>query len=245
MMDEYEKEFLAKLPDQFIVYRGHQSINRSGYSWTLSYWRAKWFSQRFNQSRQGVVQAIVKKENIIAVLLGRSEYEIVVAPEKLESIKTVRKSLRAPWMDAVKSLFVEQYRLGKRVSFHGPWHWEKVEKNALALAKATKGADKIVAQLFALIHDSQRFNEDEDPQHGHRSAAYAEELFKAGKLEITKDQLVVLMEACKYHNDGELSTDPTIGVCWDADRLDLTRVGITPDPRYLSTQAGKDLLWRI
>jgi uncharacterized protein len=33
---------------------------------------------------------------------------------------------------------------------------------------------------------------------------------------------------------------PTIGVCWDADRLDLTRVGIMPDPEFFSTAAGKE-----
>jgi hypothetical protein len=30
--------------------------------------------------------------------------------------------------------------------------------------------------------------------------------------------------------------------CWDADRLDLGRVGITPDPRRLGTKAGRNLL---
>ena len=244
MMDDDEKEFLNKLPNEIVVYRGHQFINRLGYSWTLSYWRAKWFSQRFSQKQHGIVQATIKKENIIAVLLGRNEYEIIVSPNNLE-VQPIRKPRRLPWMNEAKDLFVSQYRLGKSVSFHGPWHWEKVEKNALTLAKATKGADKVVAQLFALIHDSQRFDEGEDPEHGRRAAVYAEELFNAGKLQITKSQLDVLMEACKYHNDGSTSNDPTIGVCWDADRLDLMRVGITPDPNFLSTQAGKDLLWRV
>lgn len=246
MMDEKETQFLATLPDEFTVYRGHQYRNRLGYSWTLSYWRAKWFAQRFGQPRQGVVQARVKKSDIIAVLLGRNEFEIVASPKKLQDIATVRKTAkRAPWLEAAKKEFEKVYVLGVHRSFHGPWHWEKVEKNALALAKATPGADKTVAQLFALIHDTKRENEDHDPEHGHRSAAYAERLFKQGKLEITKDQLVVLMDACKFHNDGQVSDNPTIGVCWDADRLDLTRVGIIPDPALLSTKAGKELLWRI
>jgi hypothetical protein len=245
MMDEHEKDLLARLPEQFTIYRGHQIRNRLGYSWTLSYWRAKWFAQRFQQKRQGVVQATVKKENVIAVLLGRNELEIVASPHKLENIQTIRKSKRPTWLEKAKLEFEAGYALGRHASVHGPWHWEKVEKNALALAKATPKADKTVAQLFALIHDTKRVNEDEDPEHGHRSAAYAERLHKDGKLEITKDQLGVLMEACKYHNDGTVSDDPTIGVCWDADRLDLTRVGIIPDPKLLSTQAGKDLLWRV
>ena len=31
----------------------------------------------------------------------------------------------------------------------------------------------------------------------------------------------------------------TIQTCWDADRLDLGRVGITPDPSWLCTEAAK------
>ena len=40
------------------------------------------------------------------------------------------------------------------------------------------------------------------------------------------------------HTDGTISDDPTIGCCWDADRLDLPRVGMQPDPALLSTEAA-------
>jgi hypothetical protein len=33
--------------------------------------------------------------------------------------------------------------------------------------------------------------------------------------------------------------NPTIGCCWDADRLDLSRVGIEPDTELMSTDAGR------
>jgi len=248
MMDDSEKDFLSKLPDEFTIYRGHQSKNKSGYSWTLSFWRAKWFANRFKQAGAGVVKATVKKKDIVAVLLGRNEFEIIVSPRNLK-IQPVRKTMKRPdWLEAAKDEFEKIFSLGlgrrnSHLSVHGPWHWEKVEKNALFLASNTPGSDKVVAQLFSLIHDTMRENEDEDPEHGHRSAAYAKELFDQGKLEITEDQLAVLMEACKYHNDGKVTDDPTIGVCWDADRLDLTRVGIIPNPDLLSTKAGKELLW--
>ena len=32
----------------------------------------------------------------------------------------------------------------------------------------------------------------------------------------------------------------TIQTCWDADRLDLIRAGITPDPNHLCTAAAKE-----
>jgi uncharacterized protein len=36
-------------------------------------------------------------------------------------------------------------------------------------------------------------------------------------------------------------SDPTLAVCLDADRLDLGRVGITPDPLRLSTSTAKSI----
>jgi hypothetical protein len=47
-----------------------------------------------------------------------------------------------------------------------------------------------------------------------------------------------LFEAVVEHNSGLRTTDPTIAVCWDADRLDLHRKGIWPDARFMSTQEG-------
>ena len=37
-----------------------------------------------------------------------------------------------------------------------------------------------------------------------------------------------------------VSDDPTTGACWDADRLNLWRVGITPAARLLSTTEARD-----
>ena len=42
------------------------------------------------------------------------------------------------------------------------------------------------------------------------------------------------------HADGTVSSDPTVGACWDADRLDLPRVGITPRPELFSTEAARN-----
>ena len=47
--------------------------------------------------------------------------------------------------------------------------------------------------------------------------------------------MLLLVEACRYHSDGIVDAHPTIQACWDADRLDLGRVGIRPDPRFLCT----------
>jgi hypothetical protein len=242
MMDSTEVEFLQKLPDEFTIYRGHQGINRLGYSWSLSYFKAKWFSQRFNSKKAAVVSALVQKKDVIAVLLGRGEFEIICEPLNLQNIKTITKTRkRKDWIETALQKAKIGFKL--RQSYHGLWHWEKVEKNALALAKATPGCDPLVVQLFALLHDCRRENEDHDPEHGIRAAEFVKSI--KDDLEINESQLTKLIEACQNHNDGKVSSDPTIGVCWDADRLDLTRVGIIPDPNLLSTKAGKDFLWKI
>ena len=49
-----------------------------------------------------------------------------------------------------------------------------------------------------------------------------------------------LETACREHSDGRLHGDLTVRTCWDADRLDLGRVGIRPDPDRLSTPHARD-----
>lgn len=49
----------------------------------------------------------------------------------------------------------------------------------------------------------------------------------------------LLAFACEEHTNGGISPDPTVGVCWDADRLNLWRVGIRPNPRFRSTEAAR------
>jgi uncharacterized protein len=50
----------------------------------------------------------------------------------------------------------------------------------------------------------------------------------------------VLRSAVAEHADGQTTDNPTVAVCWDADRLNLWRVGHAPDERLLSTVAARD-----
>jgi uncharacterized protein len=127
-------------------------------------------------------------------------------------------------------------------SDHGPDHWKRVEANGLVLAKET-GADVMVVRLFALFHDSRRENEFTDPEHGRRGSSYAREL-RGIHFQINDAQFDLLETACIWHTDGKHHLDPTIGTCWDADRLDLGRVGIIPDPKYMSTDLGRRMALR-
>jgi uncharacterized protein len=51
----------------------------------------------------------------------------------------------------------------------------------------------------------------------------------------------LLKEAIRLHTSGLTTKEPTIGTCWDADRLDIGRVGMTPDDKYMSTEVGKGM----
>jgi uncharacterized protein len=124
-------------------------------------------------------------------------------------------------------------------SLHGPAHWRRVERNGLLLATRT-GADVAVVRLFALFHDSRRENDGTDQGHGARGAEYAVSL-RGKEYELSDDQLEILRFACIWHTDGEHHADPTIGTCWDADRLDLGRVGIIPEAKFMSTAFGREI----
>jgi uncharacterized protein len=60
-------------------------------------------------------------------------------------------------------------------------------------------------------------------------------------LDIDPEQFSKLKFAIEHHNNGLVSEDPTIGVCWDADRLDLPRVGIKPVADMLSTPHARSV----
>jgi uncharacterized protein len=119
---------------------------------------------------------------------------------------------------------------------HGIHHWARVRRNGLAVGRAS-GADLDVVELFAFLHDSRRENEAFDPLHGERGARLARELH--GRFfELGEGRLALLEEAIRDHSAGLVHSDATIQTCWDADRLDLGRVGIRPAPRFLSPVAA-------
>ena len=122
---------------------------------------------------------------------------------------------------------------------HGANHWGRVRHHAVTIAK-TRGADLLVVELFAFLHDSQRQDEWSDPRHGSRGADYARSL--QGRIfDLKPAQLDQLTHAIRHHSGGEVSTDVTIQSCWDADRLDLGRVGIKPDARFLSSDGVRHI----
>lgn len=138
--------------------------------------------------------------------------------------------------------------LGRRMvlpmthSDHGVEHWARVATNAVRLAEHL-GADPTVAVLFGALHDSARINEFEDPEHGARAAdVWARHMHPWARL--TDTQVEHLDRAIRDHSDGFLNGPTVVQACWDADRLDLWRVGTVPDPDRLCTAAAREMLSR-
>lgn len=121
---------------------------------------------------------------------------------------------------------------------HGPRHWRDVARVGLHIAKKERiGVEQALSVFcFAAIHDTQRHNDYYDPEHGERAAEVM--------LKIATDEHILtlgqrrdsLHAALVGHDKGEVDYENDIkAVCWDADRLTLGRVGITPDVQYMST----------
>jgi uncharacterized protein len=124
-----------------------------------------------------------------------------------------------------------------RHGLHGIAHWARVLENGLRLSAAT-GAIPEVLQLFAILHDSRRANEGWDPDHGARAAEFATSL--RGRLfDLADHEFSLLHRACYGHTHERTHPDVTVQTCWDADRLDLGRVGITPLPSRLCTEVAR------
>ena len=126
---------------------------------------------------------------------------------------------------------------------HGLDHWERVKENGLFIAQHN-GADTAVVEYFAYLHDSQRWNEHEDPEHGPRAAMYAQKHREI--IDLDNNQFDLLQRACSEHTyvlpSGNTAANTTLAACWDGDRLDIGRVGLEVDPNFLFSQFARDLI---
>ncbi|MEZ6123856.1 MAG: hypothetical protein R3C49_11845 [Planctomycetaceae bacterium] len=131
---------------------------------------------------------------------------------------------------------LEDYALTVRGD-HGVTHWARVLENGLRICE-TEDANPDVVSLFAVFHDSCRQNECHDPGHGLRGARLAKQL-RGELFELSDADFHLLYTACADHTDEQTHPDVTVQACFDADRLDLGRVGIAPESEWLSTAAAR------
>lgn len=131
------------------------------------------------------------------------------------------------------------FRLDLRDGIHGVSHWSRVWFHGRRIA-ASMDVNPAVLAWFASLHDSQRRNDGHDPLHGQRAADFAVRLRRERLIvELDATEFEHLCEAMRLHSDGHTESEPAIRACWDADRLDLYRVGIRPLPRLLCTEPAR------
>lgn len=130
----------------------------------------------------------------------------------------------------------ERYQLSRK-GIHGVAHWQRVQENGLKLAKYND-ANKDIIRLFSFLHDCCREDDGMDPEHGPRAAEFTATL-RNTHIFAEDSEFEKLLIAIHDHTTGTQSTDIAIATCWDADRLDIGRVGVKPHRRYLSTEIAK------
>ncbi len=120
---------------------------------------------------------------------------------------------------------------------HGLSHWNTVAAHGRTIA-LYEDLDAWFLRLFAYFHDCQRLSDGRDPEHGPRAADYVM-TWTPEALEMSEDDQRRLAFACRYHTHERQTDDKTIRACWDCDRLDLGRVGIVVNPKFLFTETAK------
>ncbi len=139
-------------------------------------------------------------------------------------------------LEALKKFSASRWKLDDT---HGMPHWNRVYENGRRLA--VPGVDMDVVGCFAYLHDIGRLDNGKDPEHGPRSAKIAAALRHSLLGELSDSQFDMLLKACELHTSCRRTDNLTINTCFDADRLDLPRVGIIPDPGKMATDRGREL----
>lgn len=121
---------------------------------------------------------------------------------------------------------------------HGPAHWRGVAFAGLRLVEFTRDADPIVVLLFSMFHDTMRRDDGHDPMHGPRAEVFAASLH-GQQFQLPDEKINWLLRAIRDHTGGRFAGNPSIACCWDADRLNLWRLGVRPDPAFLTTPAAR------
>lgn len=86
LMTAEDRQMLSEMPETLSIYRGCQSFNRQGWSWTLDKDKAEWFSNRRYKGRPIVLAGEVSKQDVLAYFSGRGESEILVQPTNIRGI---------------------------------------------------------------------------------------------------------------------------------------------------------------
>ena len=139
----------------------------------------------------------------------------------------------------IKDFAIDGWTLGE---IHGISHWQRVERNGILLSMDNghlrNGVKINVVRAFAYLHDKCRIDDWEDLEHGPRAAEMIPSIRESILKGLTDEEITLLEKACRYHTLAHKTGDITVDICFDADRLDLGRVGVTPNPKLMATEQG-------
>lgn len=141
---------------------------------------------------------------------------------------------------AYAALWAQEHatKLSLESPHHGPDHWRDVARIGLHIVEANPEAHAPTVFLFAALHDTQREDEFEDPEHGRRAWKLAGQMWTEGiidKVTMGELHMPVLCAALIGHDNGGIHANDTIAACWDADRLTIARVGKVPSLEFMSS----------
>lgn len=141
-------------------------------------------------------------------------------------------------IEKVREFAIGHARTGKN-SIHGIDHWDRVARNGEALH--VPGADMEVVLCFAYLHDVERQSDAYDVEHGPKAAELIDQIRESVLGFLNDKQIGLLKDACTFHTTVPRTGNPTIDACFDADRLDLPRAYIIPDPDKMATKEGAEM----
>lgn len=124
------------------------------------------------------------------------------------------------------------------LNIHGIPHLRRVAVTAGRIA-ASIGEDIESAVVAGFLHDCARSDDAGGTRHAHDSAILAKKLLSMYYPHLDAAHLC---DAISRHADGKTTKDLLIGCVWDADRLDLRRLGIEVDPDLLCTSIARRIV---
>lgn len=131
----------------------------------------------------------------------------------------------------------------KASALHLIKHWYNVSRYGDILcnmAYPKECPNRKVVECFAYLHDSCRISDDGDIHHGERAAEKITEIRDSLLAELTDEEFELLQTACRLHTLADTHDDIIVQICMDADRLDLDRVGVVPDPERMASKYGAE-----
>ena len=179
------QEALTSLPDTITIYRGQTKVGtplEKAYSWSLDKNTALFFAARLGTDEAEIVEAKVKKEDIIEYIKG-SEQEILVRYRDVEIVETTKlyglnrlkellPKVTKTYLEFKKKLYKLDYNL--KGTIHGYEHTLRVLLLSLLLSEELGLSNKNRNRLAtaAIYHDCRRKHDGESMQHGYDSAEY-------------------------------------------------------------------------